>query len=299
MIGVRELSRNYQKGLEFYDQGLLLDALASFEAVLKEADPNNPEAKLAKFYIGESHARLAEESAGRGSIERAIEHLQSALKRNPNFPDLHYKLASLMANAGDTQGAMMQLESALELNPNYARALLLLGILAYDIGEHKAALEHISQAVKTEPRFNVPIYQNALNAHNSGKFDEAKALFKELSEENIDDISYHVNLGKKLYRSGDYKHAVEAFEQALSLQNNYPDIRNWFGLSLMACKENERAFEQFQKALEINPEYIGALINAGIACDLMDLKADSAKFYKHALEIDPENIEARERLSKI
>lgn len=297
-MGVRELSKSYQKGLEFYDQGLLLDAISAFEEVLGSADEDSPEAKLAAFYIGQAHATLAEDNLNRGARSRAEEHLREAISRNPKFPDLHYQLAEIIADSGAIHEAMVELEAALELNPNYAKALLMLGVLAYEIGEYTAGAGHIAHAVEQEPRYDTPIYLDGLEAHKKDNHRTALEMFKEMLITNVDDISFHFSMGKKHYRAGEYKEAAEAFEQALSLQN-YPDIRNWYGLALMACAEPQRAYDQFQKALDVNPNYTAAIINAGIACEMMKIPDEASLFYKRALEIDPDNLEARERLDRL
>jgi len=90
---------------------------------------------------------------------------------------------------------------------------------------------------------------------------------------------------------------VEAFEQALGIQSNYADIRNWLGLALMGCGEHAEALEQFQAALDINPNYTAAMVNAGTACEAMSLKDDARAFYTRALETDPDSVEAREKLA--
>ncbi|MCL5103318.1 MAG: tetratricopeptide repeat protein [Armatimonadetes bacterium] len=299
MMGVRELSKNYAKGLDYYDQGLLVDALAAFEAVAKESGDESPEARLARFYIGETHARLAAESISRGSTERAVQHLREAISRNPKFPDLHCLLAEVLASSGALHDAMVELETAIQMNAGYAKAIMMLGTLAYEIGEREAGLKHVAQAVELEPRYDLDIYHDALASHGRGDFRRALAMLREMLVTNVDDISFHFTLGKKLYRSGEYREAVEAFEQALSLKNNYPDIRNWLGLALMAKGDHEEAFEQFQEALEINPNYVGAMINAGIACELIGIPEDAAAFYRRALETDPDNLEAKERLGTL
>jgi tetratricopeptide (TPR) repeat protein len=297
MIGIAELSKRYAKGVEFYDQGLLIDALAEFEAVLKDSDPSSPEARLAVFYVGEAHAALAEESIQRGAREHAEMHLRKAIARNPKYPDLHFQLAQVIAEGGAIKEAMTELETALKLNPNYAKAHLSLGILSYQVGRYAAGARHITRAAEIERRYATPLYADAMAAHDKGQHRKALAQFAELALTNVDDISFHFGIGRKCYRSGDYRGAAEAFEQALSLCPAYPDIRNWFGLALMGCGENEKAFEQFQSALETNPNYVAAIINAGVACELMGLRDDAHAFYRRALEIDPDNLEARERLT--
>jgi Tfp pilus assembly protein PilF len=298
-MGVRELSKSYQKGLEFYDQGLLLDAIAAFEQAIDCADRDSPEARLATFYIGQAHAALAEDNLSRGARLRAEEHLREAIARNPKFPDLHYQLAEIIAESGAIHEAMVELEAALELNPDYAKALLLLGVLAYEIGEYAAGAGHIAHAVEQEPRYDTPVYRDGLDAHKKDNRRMALEMFKEMLVTNVDDISFHFSMGKKHYRAGEYKQAAEAFEQAISLERNYPDIRNWYGLALMACAEPQRAFDQFQQALDINPNFTAAIINAGIAFEMMKIPDEAALFYKRVLEIDPDNTEARERLDRL
>lgn len=297
MIATAELSKRYARGLEFYDQGLLTDALAEFEAVIKTAKPNSPEGRLAGFYMGEAHARLAEESILRGASGNAEKHLRDAISSNAKFPDLHYQLAQILADRGESVEAMSELQEALKLNPGYAKAMLSLGILAYSTGEYKAGIKHINKACEIEPRYATQLYTDAVEAHAHKDYSKALAQFSEISLTNVDDISFHFGIGKKRYREGDYCGAAEAFEQALSLNSTYPDIRNWNGLALMGCGNMDKALEEFQQALEINPNYVGAMINAGVTCDMMGQKAEAKSYYRRALELDPDNPEAQQRLS--
>lgn len=298
MIGVAELNKRYARGLEYYDQGLLTDALTEFEAVLKTSDSSSPERKLAAYYMGEAHARLAEESILRGAHEHAEKHLREAISNNSKFPDLHYQLAQILTDRGEKRAAIAELREALRLNPKYAKATLALGILAYSTGDHRAGLKHIRHASELEPRYATQMLQEALEAHARRDHETALELLSELALTNVDDISFHFSIGKKLYREGDYAGAAEAFEQALSLNSTYPDIRNWHGLALMGCGQNEKALSEFEQALEVNPNYVGAVINAGVACDMMGLKDEAKAHYRKALELDPENPEAQQRLSQ-
>lgn len=297
MEQVAELSKRYAKGLEFYDQGLLIDALTEFEAVLKTANPASPESKLSGYYIGEAHARLAEESLLRGASENAERHLRDAISSNPKFPDLHYRLAQIMADRGEVTEAMAELQEALKLNPRYSKAMLLLGIFAYQSGEYGAGIKHIQHACDFQPRYATQLLEEAIDADKRKDHDNALQLFWSISDMNVDDIAFHLDMGKKHYREGDYRGAAEAFEQALSLNSTYPDIRNWYGLALMGCGQTEKALQEFETALETNANYMGAIINAGVACDMMGRRDDAKAYYRRALEIDSENVEARGRLA--
>ncbi len=299
MHHAREMSLSYKKGLEFYDQALYVDALLAFEEAFAEAEPDTPESRLAAFHIGETHARLAEECLRRGLRERAELHLREAITRNPRYPDLHCQLAEILAQKGEISRAIAELDCALGLNPKYARAWLLRGILLYDMGLHDEGLDCVARAVELEPRYNVPLYAQALEAHQVERYDQAVALLRDMSTIDVDDIAFRFALGKNLYRAGDYRGAAEAFEQVLAVQSNYADVRNWLGLALMASSQFADALEQFVRALKINPNYVAALINAGIASERLGLLEDAVSYYERALTVCPDNPEARHRLESL
>jgi tetratricopeptide (TPR) repeat protein len=292
-----KLNENYRYGLDLYDKGLLKEAIRAFEAVLSEMSPNSPEARLSRFYIGEAHAALAETSLQQGSNTTAEEHLNEAIQQNPNFPDMHYQLAMVLLEKGDFQNATLHLNTALELNPDYSKAMLLLGVLAYQIGEYEVGSARIFRSVEMEPRFNTPMMQEGKVAHFAGKHRKALAKFIELSITDIDEISLYINNGKADYRSGEYEAAAKSFRQALQLQDSYPDIHNWLGLSLLACKQADEALEHFEKAISLNHNFVSAIINAGVACDITGRSDAARSYYTRAIVIDPDNPEARERLS--
>ncbi|MDH7602078.1 MAG: tetratricopeptide repeat protein [Armatimonadota bacterium] len=299
MQRAREMSLNYRKGLEFFDQGLYVDALSAFEEALAEAQPDSPESRLVAFHIGETHARLAEECLRRGLRDRAELHLREAVARNPRYPDLHYQLAEILAQKGETDAAVTELDQALGINPKFARAWLLRGVLYYETGCHEEGLDYVARAVELEPRYNVPIYTQAIEAHSMQRHEQVVKLLRDLVALDIDDISFRFALGKNLYRAGDYEGAAEAFRQVLAVQSNYADVRNWLGLALMASSQFAEALEQFTRALEINPNYVAALINAGTASERLGLLEEAVGYYERALAVSPDNPEAAERLESL
>ena len=54
-----------------------------------------------------------------GNIERDIEEVQEALKRNPNDPELHTKLAHLYLEVDHLDAAVEQYKMALSINPDF------------------------------------------------------------------------------------------------------------------------------------------------------------------------------------
>jgi tetratricopeptide (TPR) repeat protein len=296
---VRELNEHYSKGIEFFDQGLYREAISEFEIIIQTVDSSDPACKLAKFYLGEAHAQLGLERAYRGASVQAEGDLRRAIDINPKYPDLHYHLARVYIQKGEYQQAVSEFETALALNPRYARALFELGMLRYRMGERELGMEMVSRAVDIEPGYSNKLYREALAAHKTRHWNKTLSKLEELSETNVDDISYHFRLGKDHYKRGDYQSAIGDFERALSIQPGYADIRNWLGLAYLAAEEPSKALIEFSRALEINPNFIAARINAGAAFTKLDCLEEASQCYRRVLEIDPDNTEARERLAEL
>lgn len=77
-----------------------------------ELDPDN-----AAAYVSASKTYLFADEDHRGDLDRAIELLEAALKRDPDLEKAHLLLAYAWEQQGDADRAMKRLETILEKNP--------------------------------------------------------------------------------------------------------------------------------------------------------------------------------------
>ena len=68
--------------------------------------------------------------------------------------------------------------------------------------------------------------------------------------ERIDEL---VTKGKKLLEDNKFVEALGAFEQALLLNSNDPELWNHKGVTLRSMGRYEEALECFNKSLELDP----------------------------------------------
>ena len=61
----------------------------------------------------------------------------------------------------------------------------------------------------------------------------------------------------------------------------------------------EKAKEQYEKAIAINPKFAQALNNLGASCEIFGLKDQALENYNKALVIDPSYSEAHRNISAI
>ena len=67
---------------------------------------------------------------------------------------------------------------------------------------------------------------------------------------SIDELS---KTGKKQLEDGQYEDALNSFEQAISLNQNDPDLWNLKGVALRSLGRYNEAINCFNKSLEIDP----------------------------------------------
>lgn len=295
---VLDKNRHYKKGILLLDQGQYALAAAEFQRVLSKVDDQDPSAKLARFHLGEAWAQLGVEMLRRRAPERAEEQLRRALEINPRYADLHYHLARALANKGIIDEALIELNAALEINPAFARAYFERGLIMCRMAEVKAGLEEIGRAVDMDPAYSRELYNSACILFENGHTKEALERLLDLANTNLDDITYYFQLGKDCYRQGMYDRAVVELKKALTLQPGYADVRNFLGLALMALDKAEEALHEFEFALDLNPKFVAATINAGNACAALSDKAGACDYYRAALQLDPTNEDVSEKLAE-
>lgn len=96
-----------------------------------------------------------------------------------------------------------------------------------------------------------------------------------------------------------YEEAVEVLERAAQADDERTDVYNLLGFCYFKQKAHEKAIEAFQRVLRLNPG--SAIDYANIASNYRDMgKRDLAiRYYRLALELDPDIDFARDNLRKL
>jgi tetratricopeptide (TPR) repeat protein len=120
-----------------------------------------------------------------------------------------------------------------------------------------------------------------------------------VSATEVDDILFHLRLGQDLYRRGLYADAKQEYEKALDLNPNYPDIHNLMGLANSASGNLDEALECFRRALEVNPAYADARLHMAVTLRELGKDAEAAREFAAVLEQDKGNTIAQRNLDEM
>lgn len=120
-----------------------------------------------------------------------------------------------------------------------------------------------------------------------------KAAFEEiqkiLQQANLNHPHALAKSGEILGRFGQYKVAVEKFEQALKYAPEDIDVLNNYGGLLVESENHEKAIKKFTQVLQLKPNYIKALSNLGIALDRSGQYNAAIEKFKEVLQRTPKD----------
>ncbi|MBA7516526.1 hypothetical protein ES705_08574 [subsurface metagenome] len=109
----------------------------------------------------------------------------------------------------------------------------------------------------------------------------------------------YFNKGAQLIEKGEIDKSIEYYQQGLKLEPKSAVGNNLLGMAYRS-KFNQtgdpewkkKEIASFEAALEINPDYMNALVNLGATYYYSGEKKKAVPYFKHALEVYPKHPEA-------
>jgi Flp pilus assembly protein TadD len=181
---------------------------------------------------GQFSLEKAREQIAKGSFKEAEARLRQIIAADPKSVDARILLGTALALEGVRGESLEQLTEATRLRPNSANAHNKLGMALSRFLEVKPAREEFEKALKLDPNL----------------------------------VEAHVNLSLILAQAGELGPAGEHLDRAIELQSNsraaayahYLRAKVWG-----AQNQNEKATAEFQKAVQLRPDYAEAWSDLG------------------------------------
>jgi tetratricopeptide (TPR) repeat protein len=186
---------------------------------------------------------------GRGAFARndylaALEDLQRAAERKPEFPDIQNLIGLCLSMLGKPEEALEAFDRAIAVNPGYVEALLNRAITLNDLGRLDEARASYEQA---------------------GVADEEKSSgrFSSLAAARLANL--HGGLGDAYLEAGAPDEAVAQFRRAVELRPQFLDIRTRLARTLIELGRTDEAKAELNAALDSNPSFAAARVTLGLA----------------------------------
>jgi len=272
-------NRPYSRGIQLFNRMEYAQAALEFDRLLaREKRPGSLDAKLARFYSAEAHAKIGISCYQGGELSRARGEFDRALQVQGHFPDLYAYLGTLDARDGRWNEAKENLDESLLLCPTQREALAARIVVHERLGNVEAAERDWERfralgparppLLPHQPRLQVTPHR--LEALQSGGAYGAVSAF-------LDE-----------YDAGDWDRALMILERAVLDFPAYADLQYRRGLLLGELNRLPEAILAFDVALAINPRFVNALLAQGLSYLALSRWNDAALVLAQALREEPQ-----------
>jgi tetratricopeptide (TPR) repeat protein len=161
---------------------------------------------------------------------------------------------------GQLQEAIEQAKESISLDPKVSVPYTFLGNVYNELKNSEEAEKYFKKAVEINPREGGALNGLGLLYSEKGLRDKAIEFFKKAMGAAPEYYGVHVNLGKEYIlvfeKRGDRKYlelAKESLGKAVKLNANSYDAYSYLGKVFLALKEYEKAIENLEKSISLNP----------------------------------------------
>ncbi|MBM0106194.1 PEP-CTERM system TPR-repeat protein PrsT [Steroidobacter sp. S1-65] len=240
-------------------------------------DPKQPELLFTLARVEWSDRKL---DAARSALQRVIDG-------DPDNHPAQMLLVEMDIAQGAEQEAAARLENMRKADPKAIEPTLLLARLALRQNDPKRADELISAAVQVAPKRPEVLNTAGLLYLESGRFDQAAALFKDGVNVNGANPMLWLNLGRAQLGLDQKGPAREALEKALSLQPNWlPAVGALAFLEVQEGRE-AAALERIEGLKRTQPKDPAVLALEGEVYSALRRYEDAARSFDAASALRP------------
>jgi serine/threonine-protein kinase len=186
-----------------------------------------------------------------------------ALELDENLADAHLAVAWSKISAWDWAAAEREVKRTLELNPNLVGAHNTYAVLLRVHGRREEAVEELNRARELDP-LSPAANRNVVTA--LGIFrqnDQALEAAKKLLDLDRSNPNSQIRVGQFYVRVGRYREGIAAYQEAIKLGDDSPDVQTLLASAYAMAGEREKA-RAILKRLETGPEYVSPVAFATI-----------------------------------
>lgn len=291
-------------GSIYYKKNQLKKALEVFKNEVLDIDPMDKDSLV---YL----AIIYEDS---NQPELAIEVFEQANELYPNDYQILTNMGTLYGKRENFGLAIEYFEKALELNPSNQTVLANIGVIHKKLGDIEAGIKTYEQLYELEPRNTkwllhlARLYRQQDNWDGAKKYldkalkineKEALAMLKDNQKENPVDIEAYLELGRAYQQLKRWGKALNNYEKALQLDPENITASTLIGNVYSSKGSLHIALEYYQKslALDANNDYV--FYRLGNAYNRLGIYGPAIEAYQQCLALNPTNRNARNNLGVV
>ncbi len=264
-------SEDLRKSIAFYEQAIAIDKdYAPAYAGLAEnyvllhlfSQPQEhdyfPKARIAAEKALSLDKDLAEARTALASYKQLYEwdwegaetEFKQAISANPNYATAHQWYGEFLAFRGRTEDSIAEIERSVELDPLSLSTNTALAFPYMTSGQYDLAIEKLKVALELDEKFPLALYYLGRCYAGKGLYKEAAAEYQKAMAASGGSSFFASSRIYALVKSGQKREAEKAFADITGSEQKGPISRYVLARSHAALGNNEKAFEELDKAFQ-------------------------------------------------
>jgi len=273
-------------------EGLLIAiALAALALTPARAADTGPQENGATAEASK-HFERANKFVEAGSLPRAKQEYEKAIKLYPKYLDAYYNLGVVCEKLGQKGGAIDEYKHYLEIKPDDADVWNQIGVLYDETGSKMEGRNAYEKALAINPKYGRAHHNLGVLLKEDGDLAGAEqqlAIFVKLEEEaGRQDGDAYYSLGILYLQESRDKDAKLLLQKAIDTDPSVPHFNNAMGDTYLVEKRPDLSIVYYQKALEKDPNYVMAYSGLGDAYAQLKERDKALSSYHKALELRPD-----------
>ncbi len=202
---------------------------------------------------------------------------------------LYLKLGVSHFHENDNTSALKELMKAKELTPDDPQVYNVIGLVYLKKKDYKSAKENFDRALTIDPYLS--------EAHNNlgtlylelRQWEDAIGEFKKALSNPLYATPERAfcNIGWAYYRMEDIGRAIENYNKALNVAPDYFLAHYNLGIGYLSINKLDEAIDEFRFAINSNPDFADAHYQLGLIYFNMDRKAEAREKFEEVVRIAP------------
>ena len=226
-------------------------------------------------------------------FEEAFKCYDEAIEINPDNAETWDNKGKLFALLKCYQEADECFNQAIELDPQNYDYQDHKELIAEDLGK-VVVPENLEYSLKDERQS----IEKGIEFIGKESYNSANICFKKATELNPDSDEAWFGLGMSFMFLRDFEYAVNAFDKAISI-NEQADYYRYKGEALNKLDKEQEAIDCLSKSIEINPNYEDGWLVYGDILSWNDHHTGAINCYKEVIKLNPENVKAWRKMGDV
>ncbi len=254
----------------------------------------NPAAAETEYtaILAEAYSKLGRVYLAQKEYKNAITALEAAAAYIKDDDGILVDLAIAYFNSEQFDKALVPLNKARARNPQNAGAHHMTGKSYFMLGELRKAAEELQAALKLTPNDYDVLYTLGLVYLKQRQFDPAKKVYDRMLLKLGDRPELRILFGRAYRETGFLAEAIEEFKRAVSLDDHFPRVHYYLGLTYLlkdGVSKLDDAEQEFKVELASHPDEFFANYYLGIIYAIQRKWEPAIPLLEKASESQPKN----------